>query len=498
MKELTLQYDLSPELPNIYGHLDYREFQKTLQKIDEILKKSGLEDQLVDQALAKMAAQNKEDSAVFFNGKSGAYYWKNLRYALRCTIARHLMGESFRKFSIRLADSSLLQWFTGICAFGQRRAVSKSSLSRYSRHFSVSMLEEQIHHWQSSFLSDAKKAEIIGLNQAIEGGSLFMDSACVKANIHFPVDWVLLRDAARSLLSAIKMIRAQGLKHRMMAPALLMRQMNRLCIEMTHTRRRNDSKRQRKSILRKMKQLSLCIKKHAERYRQLLMTQQEKTTWSPAQVKQVTARMDNILDQLPAAIRQAHERIIGERVFPSDQKRLSLYEKEARVIVRGKAGSEVEFGQGLLLAEQKDGLLVDWKLFKDQPPTDSQLLEGAIRRIEKRYGRIQSVCTDRAFYSQANEQFLKKQNIYSAVCPKSPRQLQERTDDWRFLNLQTRRSQTEARIGIFKNVFLGKPLRSKGFLNKELTVHWCVLTHNLWVIARMALADERTVKKKAA
>jgi hypothetical protein len=33
------------------------------------------------------------------------------------------------------------------------------------------------------------------------------------------------------------------------------------------------------------------------------------------------------------------------------------------VIVRGKAGAEVEFGNLLILGEQKDGLIIDWELF---------------------------------------------------------------------------------------------------------------------------------------
>jgi len=67
-----------------------------------------------------------------------------------------------------------------------------------------------------------------------------------------------------------------------------------------------------------------------------------------------------------------------------------------------------------------------------------------------------------------------------------------------FQKLQTRRGQTEARMGIFKNAFLGRPLRSKGFLHKQLSVTWCVLTHNLLVVARKALADEQSAVKKAA
>ena len=82
------------------------------------------------------------------------------------------------------------------------------------------------------------------------------------------------------------------------------------------------------------------------------------------------------------------------------------------------------------------------------------------------------------------------------MCPRNPKQLQARLQDSRFVALQTRRGQTEARIGIFKNAFLGRPLRSKGFIHKELSVSWCALTHNLWVIARMALANEREKRKK--
>ncbi len=54
-----------------------------------------------------------------------------------------------------------------------------------------------------------------------------------------------------------------------------------------------------------------------------------------------------------------------------------------------------------------------------------------------------------------------------------------------------RRAGTEARIGIFKKVFLGRPLLAKGFGHRELAVGWAALTHNLWVIARAADAEKK-------
>jgi hypothetical protein len=50
---------------------------------------------------------------------------------------------------------------------------------------------------------------------------------------------------------------------------------------------------------------------------------------------------------------------------------------------------------------------------------------------------------------------------------------------------------SRSRIGIFKNVFLGRPLLAKGFGHRELAVGWAALTHNLWVVARAAGAEKK-------
>jgi hypothetical protein len=484
-------------MPNIYGSLEYKEFRATLIKMDELLAKSGLEHKLVSEALDQYVVKNQIDSASFHNSKKAAFYYRKLKHALRCNIARHLTGESYRLFSIRLADSGLFQWFTGISAFGCCKAVSKSSLERYEKCFDETLIANEIRRWLAD-LTYADKALSAGLYQPIDCKKTFTDTTCIKSHIHFPVDWVLLRDAARSLLLAIKTIRARGLKHRMMEPHLLLKQMNKLCIAMTFTRRKVDSRKRRKIVLRKMKKLSFCIAKHGSRYRDLLGVSWEKTNWTHAQAKQVICRIETILEQLPVAIKQAHERIIGGRQTLSKNKILSLYDKDVHVIVRGKAESEIEFGQKMLLTEQSDGLIIDWQLFAEQTPSDSRLLKPTLERIEKYYGKIGSSCTDRGFDNKKNDGFLKTHNIYNAVCPKNPKQLQEKLSDPIFASLQTRRSQTEARIGIFKNVFLGKPLRSRITDYKKVAISWCVLTHNLWLLSRRAIDIEKAMLKKAA
>jgi len=493
METLAFQQDLRPELPNVYGTKDYREFRSTLIKIDEILKKGDLETQLITKALTTNSSQSLDPT----DHKNFHHRCKILQHALRCNIARHLTGESYRNFSLRLADSTLFQWFTHIDAFGSCKAISKSTLERYEKYFDESVVFNVIHQWLSGFAT-VEQTAAVGISAPIQFEDVFMDTTCIKAHIHFPVDWLLLRDAVRSLLSAIKTIRAQGLKHRMIDPSTLLKLMNQLCIKMTHSRRKKDSKKRRKEVLRAMKKLTKCILKHAERYRQLLLKDWQKTNWSEAQMQLVIRRIDNILEQLPEAIRQAHERIIGERIIKSSDKILSLYDKDVDVIVRGKAGSEVEFGQRLLLTEQQDGLIIDWKLFSKSAPSDSDLLQPTVTQLESDYGKPSSVSADRAFASAKNDKFLEDKSIFNATCPRSPQELQENLKDPLFVSLQTRRSQTEARIGIFKNVFLGKPLRSRITLNKRHAVNWCVLTHNLWLLSRKAIADELASLQEAA
>ena len=126
------------------------------------------------------------------------------------------------------------------------------------------------------------------------------------------------------------------------------------------------------------------------------------------------------------------------------------------------------------------------------------MLQPTVNRIEKNYGSLSSVSTDRAFASAANDEFLENKKIYNGTCPKSPTGLQEKVKEPLFMLLQTRRSQTEGRIGIFKNVFLGRPLRTRITLNKRHAINWCVLTHNLWVLARKIMDEEKEQLKKAA
>jgi IS5 family transposase len=495
MKTIPLQLAFRPAVRTVIGNVDYTRFEGELKRIDELLTLSGVERDFVERSVRQYEALAAADGVKVRDGHIRQCE-KQSMVALRSMILLSLLGESYRAMSRRLAECALFRWFCQIETLGPIRVPSKSTLQEYAQWLPEAEMREVVGRLLRA-AGDGKDA--LHLANDIELERVWQDSTVVKTNIHFPVDWVLLRDAVRTLMKATRLIRQHGLKSRMEDPREFLKAMNRLSIEMTLSRRKAEAKRQRKKALRRMKKLVKVVTAHALRHRELLDKEWEKTDWTRKQAEQVLRRIDGILEQLPRVRKQAHERIIGERQVKNEDKILSLYERETRIIVRGKAGAEIEFGNTLLVSEQENGLLVDWKLYEESAPADSRLFQSSIQRTESLTGvKVKAAVTDRGFDSADNVVFLNKRRTFNGICPTNPSELRKRRRQRRFMLLQNRRSSTEGRIGIFKNVFVGHPMRVKGFARRELAIAWRVLTHNLWVLARLPQVQEEALLLQAA
>jgi hypothetical protein len=494
---IPFQPPLRPALPTIEGNVDYLKFRHELDRIDQILRASPEEtfvlaatEHWLAQAQQPKKEAKKSQRPKKISAAQLARYQAHSRRALRCNLARTYLQESYRDFAAHLGDSPLLQRFCLLDELDVIKVPAKSTLQRYAdwaEHKAVQQVVEdllrQAHH----------HPEKLQLEHAVDLEACFLDTTCLQANIHYPVDWVLMRDATRTLTKAVDLIREQGLRHRMEEPALFRKRMNQLCIQMTHNSKKTEPKKHRKKMVRKMNKLVGTVANHARRYRKLLHEQWEKTDWTRPQVEQVLKRLDHVLEQLPAAREQAWQRIIDEEPVANEAKILSLYEPAVNVVVRHKAGAEVEFGNTLLLGESRQGLILHWELFEKSAPADARLVRGALEQTEKALGiELKEAGADRGFDSASVQQWLAQEGIYNGICPRDPHQLKERLRSWKFVKLQRRRSQTEGRISIIMHNFLGRPIRSKGFAHRQLAVDWAVLTHDLWVLARLPKREVET------
>ena len=493
---------LTGYVSTVVGPIEFRVWKKKLERISEILGLSDVEKSFQRLSLGRRNGDEQreaeKENRPFRPLSVGeqASYQRLSSQVLRCNVAQTLMGEDFRGFSCRLSESELLQWFCKLDRLEGVRIPGKSTLQRYSQWLPEADMRKVIDTLLvAADGKDEDGKQPLGLAAGLNLESYFLDTTCVRLNIHFPVDWVLLRDAARTLMKATMLIRQRGLKVRMGEPRKFLKAMNRLSMEMTQKARRAGSRRARKATLRRMKRPLKIVQAHARRHRDLLAKRWRETDLSQAEAQQIIQRIDTILERLPQAVKQAHERIIGGRQVPNGEKILSLYEGHAAVYVRGKAGAEVEFGSQLLLSETRSGLIADGELVCGNPEHDTVLMKRRLDRDQAH--RVKEAVGDRGFDSQSARTMLAERGVENGIIPRDPKMLRTRLREERFRELSKRRGQTEARIGIFKNVFLGAPLLAKGYENQARQVAWAALAHNLWLLTDLPVKRKTALRQAA-
>ena len=481
MKSVTFQPELEVVLPIVKNNIDYQNLQKLLKRIDEILVNSGVESYFTAYYLA---IKEQEKLTMFDKSLTQSqidFFAVQSLQIIRCSVARALYQQSYVDFTCRLAESFLLQWFCKTSRVDVIRVPSKSQLQRFESR----VPETVIKRLSDIILTASQDGQYnpLNLEDPFEQLDILLDPTCIESNIHFPVDWVLLRDGSRTILKAIRCIRKKELLHRITDPDILLSKLNQKAIAIGRCKGR-DSKRKRKKAFRELKKFANVIRKHGQNYRKLLADNWEQTDLSERQTQLILSRLDNVITQLPEAIEQAHNRIIRGELTENKDKILSFYDDSTSVILRGKAGARIEFGCKLMLAEQTNGFIVDWQLYNGDAD-DVTLTEECVQRIVDRGLKVNSVTGDKGCDGPRSRRILVKYDIENRICARSVKRFQEQMSEEVFKKSQKRRARTEARIAIAKNNFIGNPIKNKEFLNKQKHTAWSILAHNLWLVGRL-------------
>jgi len=470
---IAFQQSLRQEVPTVYGPIEYRRFREQLENINRLLEDSKIEDNFL--------------SSTIEYDENRCHELPRLKTALRTNILRSLLKNSCRGLSCDIACNQLYQWFIAVDKFGGGvRVPSKSEIDRFEKIWDTTQIEAIIHNLNIALISPEKSMELYFSEDIFDFKTFYADTTCIKSNIHAPVDWLLFRDATRTIVKAIKLIRGRGLISRMPDPNSLLKNMNKLTIAMTQASKVRANKKKKKKIFRKLKKSLKIVEGHGIRYVQLLHTRWNETGWSEKEANLVINRITNITNQVDDAIKIAHTRIISEKKVKNEEKILSLYEDNVHILNRGKFGGAIEYGNNFYLAEQVNGVIADWDFMKGKPKSDTKILQESVKVINARYG-LDAIATDRGFSSKTNDKLLEKKGIFNATCPRNVKMLKIKMNNKKFRKMQTRRAQTEARIGIYKGKFIGAKILRKGSYNREFKVLWGILTHNLWVVARKAI-----------
>lgn len=474
-------------------NVDYQQQRLLLERMDDLLRTSGLEEAFCLRSLAFHQTQRRTKP---MTAAEQTRFLARSRMALRCQILRYQEKESLRVFSRNLVGNTLRQQF---CHVPPGQPPSKSQLARFAQWLPEPEVHAQTHALTvTASQPDAAGTPPLDLQQPVNLATGWGDSTALPTPMHHPVDWLLIRDAIRALILAILCLRRHGVRSRMRKPVDFLTAINRLCIRLsqakrgaaTGTAKRQAKQRtQQKRVIRAMLRVLTLVETHACRHLLRLRLDWELTTLSPREAARIADRITRVLDQLPQVRAQVETRLVLEQTMPNAGKLLSLFQSTSAVLVRGKTGHQVEYGQMLWVVEQNNGLILDWYLapgYADDPT----LTAASISRLRAVYaGQVHTLVADRGCDGPEPRAALETVKMHNALAPRSPREYAECRKRPFFRVLQRRRSQTEARISILKQGTLVVAQRARSDPARERAVTWGVLTHNLWVLARLPQRD---------
>ena len=266
------------------------------------------------------------------------------------------------------------------------------------------------------------------LAKAAEGkllrvGKVRADTTVVSADVDYPTDAGLLAKAVRRIGRIVTRVKAAGGATRTRCP--------------DHSRAASRRARQIASKLRLRGAQAKDEAQRVVRQATAALARLAKTSTDRAQVVLHNARrtlptanghragrlrravneLAAIIEVTTVVVAQARSRLAG--VMPEAATRvISLHDRDARPIVRGRLGRPVEVGYKAQVCDNEDGIILDHTVEQGNPP-DAPQLAPAIARITHRAGRPpRTVTADRGYGEARVEADLHDLGVRTVVIPR--------------------------------------------------------------------------------
>jgi transposase, IS5 family len=336
----------------------------------------------------------------------------------------------------------------------------------------------------------AKAAE----HQVIKTDKVRADTTVVPANVAYPTDSGLLAKGVVKMVAAIVALKAMGL-----ATRTTVRDRTRSMRRRAHAigawlRRRNeDAKAEVYALNAEMVDIAEAAVADA---RAVVRNARRSLTWAgaTASAKAVAAvaqleRTAGLVERIAA---QTRARLAGD--IPDGSTRIvSLHDGDARPIRKGRIGKPVEFGYKAQVADNADGVVLDYGICQGNPP-DAPMLAPAIARIKARFGRCPTAVTaDRGYGEAGVDAELHGLGVKRVCIPRrgKPGAARRKTQRGRgFTKLVKWRTGSEARISCLKRDWGWSRTLIDGEAGAQTWCGWGVMAHNSAKISRLIV--ERT------
>jgi IS5 family transposase len=393
---------------------------------------------------------------------------------LRCCVMKHLKGWSFRALERELRSNLVYRRFT---------------------HFDADITPEfTVFSRSFALLSPAVTAEIhqrvvsLACEQGVaQGRRLRTDSTVVESNVHYPTDSSLLGDGIRVLSRSLQRIanecktgalevvhHGRAVKHRLL-------EISRAAKSLTQA----NQQRMRHSY-QKLLALTRGVVRQASEVVQRWRKGRLKVVGTVLGVATQIGQLRHFLPLVENVIRQTQERVLKGNSHVED-KVLSLFEPHTEVIRKGKAHKPNEFGRLVRIDEVENGIVSGYQVLVGNPD-DSTSWMPALEQHQASFGRVPEMAAgDRGFFSAKNEREAEALGVKKVALPArgrlSAKRAKQQKQRW-FRRALRWRAGIEATMSTLKHPFSMARATYKGGHGFERHVGWCVITKNLFSIAR--------------
>ncbi|WNZ28066.1 IS5 family transposase (plasmid) [Leptolyngbya sp. NK1-12] len=384
--------------------------------------------------------------------------------------------------------ASVLPYFLGLSQYSDKAPFDASMLVHFRKRVKLELigqLNEAIV--QQHRENDASKPEGTAESSdsidednrddeppsASNAGQLIVDASCTPADIRYPTDLSLLNEAREHTERILDLLYAQVREQVTQKPRTYRLKARQQYLPIAK-QRRVKPKLRRKAVGQQL------------RYLRRNLAHIDALIAAGASLAQLDNQLYRKLLVISELFRQ-QQWMYQERQRRIDERIVSIAQPHVRPIVRGKAGTPVEFGAKIVIS-CVDGYVflehLDWNNFNESTQLPEQ-----IERFKQRFGHYPaSVHADQIYRTRANLQYCRERGIRLSGKPLGRPKQSEQADIQKQAQADAAiRNQVEGKFGVGKRRFSLARVMAKLAPTAETTIAMTFLVMNLEQLLRQFL-----------
>lgn len=413
---------------------------------------------------------------------------KSFRMALGALIIKEKLGTSDIETVEQIRENPYLQYFLGLSEYSDKAPFDASMFVHFRKRVNqelIGQVNEAIV--KQSYQNDApqqsgstpslvEKREDNDDDEppsASRAGQLIVDASCTPADIRYPTDLSLLNEAREHTEHIIDLLHAQVREQVAQKPRTYRRKARHQYLHIAK-QRQVKSKARRKAVGQQL------------RYLRRNLAHIDTLVAAGASLAQLDPQLYRKLLVISEVVRQQqwmyqqHQHRIDDRI-------VSIAQPHVRPIVRGKAGTPVEFGAKIAISCVNGYVFLDhldWTNFNEASDLPDQ-----IERFKQRFGHYpESVHADQIYRTRANRKYCQQRGIRLSGKPLGrPKQSEQ-------VQLQKQaqadaavRNQVEGKFGVGKRRFSLARVMAKLAPTAQTAIAVTFLVMNLEQLLRQLL-----------